>query len=87
MCIEWRGAVSVPHDRSPGAQMLIPDYLVYEELKRREEEERAWTPEPLHLPLWAPETHDSDSDVEDIDEYNINRGVVIIDMNSVDEIG
>ncbi len=65
--------------------MLIPDYLVYEELQRQREREQQWEAEPIHLPIYAPEVVDRDAeDVPDTDDYDINRGVIIIDMNSVD---
>lgn len=65
--------------------MLIPDYLVYEELQRQREKERQWEAEPIHLPIYAPEVVDRDAEDEpDTDDYDINRGVIIIDMNSVD---
>jgi len=79
----WGMFPEIPH---MDAQMLIPEYLIYEEFKQRQEQEREWAPEPLHLPLYAPETVEPDFNQESVDEFNIDRGVVIIDMNSVDEI-
>lgn len=60
---------------------MIPDYLIYDEIQRRREQEREWEPEPLQLPLYAPELPERREDDEEEDE-SPSRGVVIIDMNS-----
>ncbi len=59
---------------------MIPDYLIYDEIQRRREQERDWEPEPLRLPLYAPELPEREEDEEE--EDSPSRGVIIIDMNS-----
>lgn len=59
---------------------MIPDYLVYDELKRRQDGS-AWQPAPLDLPLYSPEILDVPSSQEGESEADSERGVVIIDMN------
>lgn len=62
--------------------MRIPDYLIYDEMQRREEQERDGGLVPLHLPLYSPELEERPSDEDDAgDEQDSNRGVIIIDMN------
>ena len=43
---------------------VIPDYLIIDEIRRRQEDQ--WEPEPLRLPLyvpqWPPRSEDEDSD-------------------------
>ena len=64
--------------------MFIPDYLVLDELKRRDEAERDGGLQPLYLPLYEPELREEPSLEERSEERD--RGVVIIDMNSFDEV-
>ncbi|MEZ4460476.1 MAG: hypothetical protein R3E66_12280 [bacterium] len=61
---------------------MIPDYLIYDELKRRREEAE-WEPQPLHLPLYSPEILEAPRYEEDdtTPDSDSDRGVVIIDMN------
>lgn len=62
----------------------IPDYLIYDEIKRRRERE-AWTPERLEVPLYRPEPEldraPPDRPAPEGDPRAPKRGVVIIDMN------
>jgi len=64
----------------------IPDYLIYDEIKRRREKE-AWQPERLEMPLYRPEIRrDPLDDEEDGDEeHKSERGIFIIDMNDLVE--
>lgn len=64
--------------------LVIPDYLIYDELKRREERELDGGLQPLHLPLYQPELEEPVR--EDRDEDEPSRGVIIIDMNSWEEV-
>lgn len=63
---------------------MIPDYLIYDELKRRREREA--TPRvQLELPLYQPHAptsalHDPESEAED---DGAQRGIFIIDMNDM----
>jgi hypothetical protein len=59
---------------------MIPDYLIYDELKRRREETQ-WEPEPLHLPLYSPENYEKAIPESDKDQTESERGIVIIDMD------
>lgn len=59
---------------------MIPDYLIYDELKRRREEAE-WEPEPLHLPLYSPEIMEMPRQDDDEAPEDADRGVIIIDMN------
>lgn len=65
--------------------MVIPDYLIYDELRRREEAERDGGLLPLHLPLYQPEIDDLPRERDERDE-EAERGVIIIDMNTGDVI-
>lgn len=66
--------------------MRIPDYLIYDEIKRRRDKDvhrRAH----LELPLYRPEIErygEPDSEADE-DRDNSNRGVAIIDMNDLPE--
>ena len=62
---------------------MIPDYLIYDELQRRNE--REWEPEPLQLPLYAPEMGEERDDDSEVEE-SPSRGVIIIDMNTGGEV-
>jgi len=61
---------------------MIPDYLIYDELKRRREETQ-WEPEPLHLPLYSPDNYEKSKPETDSDkdQTESERGIVIIDMD------
>ena len=56
--------------------MRIPDYLIIDEIRRRQED--AWEPEPLQLPLYVPHLPERPEDAEESEEP-ISR-VIIIDM-------
>jgi hypothetical protein len=62
---------------------MIPDYLIYDQLKRERERDTEWQPEPLHAPLYVPDTHRDDTEVDE-ESDDSSRGVVIIDMNGSD---
>ena len=57
---------------------MIPDYLIIEEIRRRQEDR--WEPEPLQLPLYVPHYPQSHQDEEEGDEKPGSR-VIIIDMS------
>lgn len=61
--------------------MIIPDYLIIDEIKRREE--KSWEPETLQLPLYIP-SQGPEIPREDRlkKERSPNNGVIIIDMNT-----
>lgn len=61
--------------------MYIPDYLIYDEIKRRRQQEEADTQRQKHLelPLYRPEPKTSPPPERDSQESD--RGVVIIDLN------
>ncbi len=59
---------------------MIPDYLIYDELKRRREDTQ-WEPEPLHLPLYSPDNYEKTTPESDKDQTESERGIVIIDMD------
>lgn len=64
---------------------MIPDYLIYDELKEREENRRDSGLQPLHLPLYQPDPEDWHRRREEEDSQNeetSERGVIIIDMNT-----
>lgn len=67
--------------------MRIPDYLIYDELKRRRQQEEALQRSQLELPLYRPEIDGYDEPVSEADDdyESSNRGVVIIDMNDIPE--
>ncbi|MFA5624363.1 MAG: hypothetical protein WC966_04835 [Bradymonadales bacterium] len=62
---------------------MIPDYLIIDEIRRRRE--RAWEPEPLHLPLYVPDAY-PEPHREDRPEPTPSNGVIIIDMNNYERI-
>ena len=64
---------------------MIPDWLVYDEIKRRQEQENLWEPERLELPLYSPHPpepqQEEERDEEERDkDHDIYDGVIIIDM-------
>jgi hypothetical protein len=63
---------------------MYPDYLVYDEIKRRESEK--WQPIPLELPLYQPYWPDSADEGEDEEEKTEDRGVLIIDLIDYSEV-
>lgn len=62
---------------------MIPDYLIYDELKRQRNEDE-WQPERLELPLYVPHSLEEEPQAEDESDDG-SRGVVIIDMNAGEE--
>ena len=73
--------------------MRIPDYLIYDEIKRRRQQEDAYQRSQLELPLYRPDItgyEEPNSEVEDDYESSnrdsSDRGVVIIDMNDLPDI-
>ncbi|MCL2326558.1 MAG: hypothetical protein FWC40_08715 [Proteobacteria bacterium] len=68
--------------------MIIPDYLIIDEIKRRKEKQ--WQPEMLRLPLYVP-TPDADEASRKrqspvCDEKDPKPGVIIIDMNTYERL-
>jgi len=55
---------------------MIPDYLIIDEIRRRQED--AWEPEPLQLPLYVP--HYPQGPEEEEPEEEPSSKVIIIDM-------
>ena len=70
--------------------MIIPDYLIIDEIRRRKE--KAWQPETLQLPLPSYDVPDEDLEYPKRQPMppetpkKKNNGVIIIDMNSYDRI-
>ena len=70
--------------------MIIPDYLIIDEIRRRKE--KAWQPETLQLPLPSYDVPDEDLEYpkrqpkQPEKPGKKNSGVIIIDMNSYDRI-
>lgn len=56
---------------------MIPEYLIIEEIRRREEEQ--WEPERLRLPLYVPQWPAQRPEQEE-DEEEPGSRVIIIDM-------
>ena len=54
---------------------MIPDYLIIEEIRRRQQD--TWEPEPLRLPLYTPQYPERQADEE---EEESKSRVIIIDM-------
>lgn len=64
---------------------MYPDYLIYDEIKRKQQD--AWEPVPLHVPLYMPYWPESeDEEGEDDKGEEKKGGVVIIDMNDYTEL-
>ena len=63
--------------------MIIPDYLIIDEIRRREE--KSWEPETIQLPLPSYEIPDEDCEYPRRKRPDPpkpkNNGVIIIDMN------
>lgn len=55
---------------------MIPDYLIIDEIRRRQED--AWEPEPLQLPLYVPHWPQRRAEEEEAEEPASR--VIIIDM-------
>ncbi|MBQ9816416.1 MAG: hypothetical protein IJM59_02960 [Proteobacteria bacterium] len=67
--------------------MIIPDYLIIDEIRRREE--KSWQPETLQLPLPSYDMPEEDVEYpsrqvppQKKDKPRNNNGVIIIDMNT-----
>ncbi|GEM_PF-2147897 len=67
--------------------MIIPDYLIIDEIRRRKE--KAWQPETMQLPLPSYDVPDEDIEyptrqppTHEMPQKKKNNGVIIIDMNS-----
>jgi hypothetical protein len=67
--------------------MIIPDYLIIDEIRRRKE--KAWQPETMQLPLPSYDVPDEDIEYPtrqpaqpEMPQKKKNNGVIIIDMNS-----
>ena len=67
--------------------MHIPDYLIYDELKRRRQRERedeeATSRRHLELPLYRPEPPRRAPSLHEDDPPERDRGVMIIDLNDL----
>lgn len=70
---------------------MIPDYIIYDELRRRrQQEEQDQQPAVLELPLYSPEIvryydeqrEREEREDEERDPSSSDRGVVIIDIDS-----
>ena len=55
---------------------MLPEHIIYDEMKRHRDEE--WQPEALRLPLHPPPVREERQE-EEVKERQ--RGVLIIDMN------
>ena len=51
--------------------LVIPDYLIYDELKRREEHDIDGGLQPLHLPLYEPEFDELPREEREDDEPSV----------------
>lgn len=64
--------------------MIIPDYLIIDEIRRRRE--RSWQPETIQLPLPSYDVPDEDVEYPKRSrpepEKPKNNGVIIIDLNN-----
>ncbi len=68
--------------------MIIPDYLIIDEIRRREE--KSWQPETVQLPLPCYDMPDRDEEYPSRSYPNTEKpknikkqnGVIIIDMNT-----
>lgn len=63
---------------------MYPDYLIYDEIKRRDQD--AWEPVPLHLPLYMPYLPEEEDRDRDDDKKEERGGVTIIDVNDYTEL-
>jgi hypothetical protein len=63
---------------------MYPDYLVYDEIKRRESKQ--WEPIPLELPLYQPYWPEKGDDEEEEEDVKGERGVLIIDLIDYSEL-
>lgn len=60
---------------------MLPDYIIYDELRRREEREQDERPRPqLEVPRYVPYWPESEADDEADDDEESDRGVIIIQM-------
>lgn len=59
---------------------MLPDYIVYDELSRREEFEEVDHRPYLEIPRYIPYWPETDSDQHRDEEEEGDRGVVIIQM-------
>ncbi len=68
-----------------GCTPNIPDYIIYDEIKRRRE--RAWEPECLEMPPYRPNLPAPDEEVDEEEDPDEGaRGVCIIDMNDLPDL-
>jgi hypothetical protein len=61
---------------------MLPDYIIYDELKRERERNRSERPQleiPRYKPYW-PEDEEREDDAHDDDESDIERGETVIPM-------
>lgn len=58
---------------------MLPEDLIYDELKRQREGQ--WQPEALELPLYIPAYEPRHEREEEEESSSDKRGVIIIDMN------
>lgn len=66
---------------------MIPDYLIYDEIKRRRSERERDQRVQLEVPLYRPRLPISEppGDEDDLPDDSGDRGVFIIDMNDLFE--
>ena len=65
--------------------MIIPDYLIIDEIRRREE--KSWQPETIQLPLPCYDMPECDDEyprrqLPKTEKQKTGNGVIIIDMNT-----
>lgn len=63
----------------PKGSTVIPEYLIIDEIKRKKQE-KAWEPEPLHLPLYIPNWPPKKEDKEEQEPKDQGSHVIIIEM-------
>jgi len=71
----------VSDDATHEEPTMIPDYLIIDEIRRRQQDQ--WQPEPLRLPLYVPHWPKEEEDEE---EDESSSRVIIIDMHAGTEL-
>ena len=60
---------------------VLPDYIIYDELRRRRQQDEDERPRPqLEIPRYVPNWPESEADDESEEEDETDRGVIIIQM-------
>lgn len=59
---------------------MLPDYIIYDELKKERERDQERERPRLEIPKYRPPAPDSEFDEEQDNEEEVDRGVTIIQM-------